>query len=90
MGQEQVEFVVRTIARTAMDNEKYFGDLDAVVGDGDFGYSLARGFEKVLEGWDDIDRTDRDLPEEDRDDHHPRASAARPGRSGVPRSCGPE
>lgn len=58
MSQDQVELVVQTIARTAVDNEKYFGDLDAVVGDGDFGYSLARGFEKVLEGWDEIDRTD--------------------------------
>jgi dihydroxyacetone kinase-like protein len=57
-AQQQVDLVVRTIAQTAIDNEKYFGDLDAVVGDGDFGYSLARGFEKVLEGWDDIDRTD--------------------------------
>ena len=55
---QQVEFVVRTMAQTAVDNEKYFGDLDAVVGDGDFGYSLARGFEKVLEGWDGIDRSD--------------------------------
>ena len=54
----RTELVVRTIAQTAVDNEKYFGDLDAVVGDGDFGYSLARGFEKVLEGWDDIDRPD--------------------------------
>lgn len=54
----QVEFVVRTIAETAVENEKYFGDLDAVVGDGDFGYSLARGFEKLLAGWDDIDRSD--------------------------------
>jgi phosphoenolpyruvate---glycerone phosphotransferase subunit DhaL len=53
-----VDLVVRTIAQTAVDNETYFGDLDAVVGDGDFGYSLARGFEKVLEGWDDLDRTD--------------------------------
>jgi dihydroxyacetone kinase/dihydroxyacetone kinase-like protein len=58
MSQDHVELVVRTIAQTAVDNEKYFGDLDAVVGDGDFGYSLARGFEKVLEGWDGIDRTD--------------------------------
>ncbi|WP_345750539.1 dihydroxyacetone kinase subunit DhaL [Microbacterium rhizophilus] len=49
---ETTRFVVRTIAQTAVDNEKYFGDLDAVVGDGDFGFSLARGFEKVLE---DID-----------------------------------
>jgi phosphoenolpyruvate---glycerone phosphotransferase subunit DhaL len=55
---DRTELVVRTIAQTAIDNEKYFGDLDAVVGDGDFGYSLARGFEKVLEGWDGIDRTD--------------------------------
>ncbi len=56
--QQQVELVVRTIAETAVENEKYFGDLDAVVGDGDFGYSLARGFEKVLENWDGFDRAD--------------------------------
>ncbi len=55
---KDVELVVRTIAQAAVDNEKYFGDLDSVVGDGDFGYSLARGFEKLLEGWDDLDRTD--------------------------------
>src|SRR5664279_1352678 len=55
--QQRVDLVVRTIAQTAIDNETYFGDLDSVVGDGDFGYSLARGFEKVIEGWDDIDRT---------------------------------
>ncbi len=53
-----VEVVVRTIATVAVDNEKYFGDLDAVVGDGDFGYSMARGFELVLQNWDDFDRTD--------------------------------
>jgi dihydroxyacetone kinase/dihydroxyacetone kinase-like protein len=51
-----VETVVRTIATVAVDNEKYFGELDAVVGDGDFGYSMARGFELVLSGWDDFDR----------------------------------
>lgn len=56
--QADVEFVVRVIAQTAVDNEKYFGDLDSVVGDGDLGYSLARGFEIVLAGWDDLDRTD--------------------------------
>jgi dihydroxyacetone kinase phosphoprotein-dependent L subunit len=52
------EFVVRTIAQTAVDNEKEFGDLDSVVGDGDFGFSLARGFEIVLADWDSYDRTD--------------------------------
>jgi dihydroxyacetone kinase phosphoprotein-dependent L subunit len=41
-----------------VDNEKYFGELDAVVGDGDFGYSMARGFERVLQDWDSFDRTD--------------------------------
>jgi phosphoenolpyruvate---glycerone phosphotransferase subunit DhaL len=52
---ELVKSVVRTIAQTAVENEQYFCELDAVVGDGDFGYSLARGFEKVLEDWDTIE-----------------------------------
>ncbi len=43
----QIEFVVRSMCATAIEREKYFGDLDAVVGDGDFGYSLARGFEVI-------------------------------------------
>jgi dihydroxyacetone kinase-like protein len=55
---QAADLVVRTIAQTAVDNEKYCGDLDAVVGDGDFGYSMARGFEQVLEKFDEFDRTD--------------------------------
>jgi phosphoenolpyruvate---glycerone phosphotransferase subunit DhaL len=55
---ENIKLVVRTIAQTAVDNEQYFGDLDAVVGDGDFGYSMARGFEKVLLDWDTIEYND--------------------------------
>jgi phosphoenolpyruvate---glycerone phosphotransferase subunit DhaL len=54
----QAELVVRTIAQTAVDNEKYFCELDAAAGDGDFGYSLARGFEIVVSDWDEIDRSD--------------------------------
>lgn len=54
----RVELVVRTIADTCVENEKYFGDLDSVVGDGDFGFSLARGFENVIAQWDSFDRTD--------------------------------
>lgn len=57
-AQEQVDLVVKVIAETAIDNEKYFGELDSVVGDGDFGYSLARGFEKLLDDWDNLDRSD--------------------------------
>ena len=52
------EFVVRQISETILANETYFGELDAVVGDGDFGYSLARGFEIVVDQWDGFDRTD--------------------------------
>ena len=33
-----IEFVVRVIAETTVKNETYFGELDSVVGDGDFGY----------------------------------------------------
>jgi phosphoenolpyruvate---glycerone phosphotransferase subunit DhaL len=54
----QAELVVRVIAQTAVDNEKYFCELDAVVGDGDFGYSLARGFEIVLRDWDSLEYGD--------------------------------
>src|SRR5437764_6846583 len=50
----RTELVVRTIAQTSVDNETYFCELDAVVGDGDFGYSLARGFEIVLRDWDEL------------------------------------
>src|ERR1044071_5449885 len=52
-----LEYVVKSIAQTAVDKEKEFGDLDAVVGDGDFGYSLARGFEIVVADWDSFDRS---------------------------------
>ena len=52
------EFVVDSLTKTVLANEKYFGDLDAVVGDGDFGYSLARGFEIVQQDWGSYDRTD--------------------------------
>lgn len=58
VSQGDVEAAVRILAQTCVDNEKYFGDLDAVVGDGDFGYSMARGFELVLQDWDSFDRAD--------------------------------
>ncbi|MGN6168315.1 MAG: dihydroxyacetone kinase subunit DhaL, partial [Solirubrobacteraceae bacterium] len=54
----QAELIVKTIAQTAVDNEEYFCELDAVVGDGDFGYSLARGFEVVLGEWDALGYSD--------------------------------
>ncbi len=52
-----VESLVHEVAATIVANEKYFGDLDSVVGDGDFGYSLARGFEVVVTDPATIDRS---------------------------------
>ncbi len=54
---KDVEYVVRLIADTVLQNEQYFSELDGVVGDGDFGYSIARGFEKVIGEWDTIDQS---------------------------------
>ena len=54
---EATELFVRTIADVALQNEKYFADLDGVCGDGDFGISLAAGFSKVMEQWDSLDRS---------------------------------
>lgn len=53
----QIEFAIRSIAKTAIENEQYFGELDAVVGDGDLGDSLARGFEAILVDMRGFDRT---------------------------------
>jgi dihydroxyacetone kinase-like protein len=53
-----VALVVATIAATNVENESYFSELDSVVGDGDFGYSLARGFEVVQKAWEELDRSD--------------------------------
>jgi dihydroxyacetone kinase phosphoprotein-dependent L subunit len=52
---ESLRAAVQVIADTAVKNEQYFCELDAVAGDGDFGYSLARGFESVLANWDTLD-----------------------------------
>jgi dihydroxyacetone kinase/dihydroxyacetone kinase-like protein len=54
---ETTELIVRTIAETAIANEKYFAELDGVVGDGDFGISLANGFNKLVDQWDSLNRT---------------------------------
>ncbi|MCG8391310.1 MAG: dihydroxyacetone kinase subunit L [Cytophagales bacterium] len=52
-----VEAVVKSIANTAIANEKYFSDLDAAAGDADFGVSLATGFKVVLDKWEEYDRS---------------------------------
>ena len=54
-SQGLTELVVKTMAGTAIRNEAYFSDLDAVMGDADFGASLAGGFKAVLNAWDGYD-----------------------------------
>lgn len=54
---KDAEFVVQVIIKTVLENEQYFSELDGFVGDGDFGYSIARGFEKVQQEWDNMDHS---------------------------------
>jgi dihydroxyacetone kinase phosphoprotein-dependent L subunit len=57
LSQQQVELVVKTMADTAIKNEAYFSELDGVMGDADFGTSLAGGFKAVQKAWDGFDRS---------------------------------
>ena len=54
---DDVDLVIRTMAKTIVDNADYFAQLDAVAGDGDFGYSLRNGFEVVASDYDSFDRS---------------------------------
>ena len=44
---DELDLVIKTMAKTIVDNADYFAQLDSIVGDGDFGYSLRNGFEVV-------------------------------------------
>jgi dihydroxyacetone kinase phosphoprotein-dependent L subunit len=55
LSQQQVQLVIKTMADTAIKNEAYFSELDAVMGDADFGVSLAGGFKAVLNQWEKFD-----------------------------------
>ena len=54
---DDLDLVLETMARTIVDNAVYFAELDGVVGDGDFGYSLRNGFEVVLSDLQSFDHT---------------------------------
>jgi dihydroxyacetone kinase phosphoprotein-dependent L subunit len=53
----EVEQVIKSIAATALRNERYFYELDAAAGDADFGVSLASGFKVVKSDWEELDRS---------------------------------
>jgi dihydroxyacetone kinase phosphoprotein-dependent L subunit len=58
INQSEVENAVKTMALVAIENEKYFGDLDGEMGDADFGHSLASGFRAIQTEFDKIDHSD--------------------------------
>lgn len=54
---DEVDLVIMTMSKTIVDNADYFAQLDAVAGDGDFGYSLRNGFEVVVADYETFDRS---------------------------------
>ena len=52
-----IELIVKTMADVAIENERYFSDLDAAAGDADFGVSLATGFRAIKDQWGELDRS---------------------------------
>ena len=54
---DDVDLVLKTMATTIVDNAEYFAQLDSIVGDGDFGFSLRNGFEVVVADYDTFDRS---------------------------------
>jgi dihydroxyacetone kinase phosphoprotein-dependent L subunit len=54
---DDVDLVLTTMATTIVDNAEYFAQLDSIVGDGDFGFSLRNGFEVVVADYDSFDRS---------------------------------
>jgi len=52
-----VERTLKSMAATALRNEKYFCELDAAAGDADFGISLAAGFNAIQNDWEQFDRS---------------------------------
>ena len=54
---EAVETVVKTMAGVAIENTKYFCELDSAAGDADFGVSLSDGFKAILAKWDELEHS---------------------------------
>ena len=52
-----VERAVRCTAACVLRNEQHFSDLDALAGDGDFGFSLAAGFRVIDADLPSIDKS---------------------------------
>jgi len=47
-------YLVDLLAQEIIANEDFFCELDSIAGDGDFGASLAKGFRKLKDEWEDM------------------------------------
>jgi dihydroxyacetone kinase/dihydroxyacetone kinase-like protein len=54
---DDLDLVIKTMAKTIVENAEYFAQLDSIVGDGDFGFSLRNGFEVVDSDYDTFDHS---------------------------------
>lgn len=54
---DDLDLVIKTMATTIVDNAEYFAQLDSIVGDGDFGFSLRNGFEVIASDYDTFDHS---------------------------------
>lgn len=54
---DDLDLVLKTAARTIVDNAEYFAHLDSIVGDGDFGFSLRNGWEVIDADYDSFDHS---------------------------------
>jgi phosphoenolpyruvate---glycerone phosphotransferase subunit DhaL len=54
---DDLDLVIKTMATTIVENAEYFAQLDSIVGDGDFGFSLRNGFEVVDSDYDTFDHS---------------------------------
>ena len=64
---DDLDLVIKTMATTIVDNAEYFAQLDSIVGDGDFGFSLRNGFEVVVSRLRQLGQAERwRRPQEDR------------------------
>lgn len=55
MSWDCLQRTVAVMTGVAIERRDVWDGLDAVVGDGDFGTNLARGFEAVRSSWSDFD-----------------------------------
>lgn len=54
INMENITYIIRQMSKCIIENERHFCDMDSFAGDGDFGMSVAKGFRKLDEEWDEL------------------------------------